>query len=210
MNPKFLADNLSEVIDQYPFYKKIEKGQLIFIHIPKTGGTSINVAIDFPHPNLEIDIKKHYRLCKIKPAIDPQLWKTSFKFCFVRNPWDRLYSHYRFRSRQKLLKAESHYDSFKEWLIFELRVNPKKGNLRPQLEWIQDDEGNIDLDFIGRFERFSEDFNHFCERNELKVELSHVEKSFPPVNYQDYYDQEMIDIAAEYYKDDIQYFDYSY
>jgi len=210
MKSRFLADDLTEVIDRYPFYKKNKKGPFIFIHIPKTGGTSINRAFEFPKADPTLKIKKHYYLADIKKRIAPQIWEQSFKFCFVRNPWDRLYSHYRYRVRRKLIKADHFYDSFKAWLTYHLQENPNKGNLCPQIEWIRDDQGQIDMDFIGRFERLEEDFQKICSINNLQLELPHMLKSNPETDYRQAYDEEMTELVAEYSKEEIRYFDYSF
>jgi len=63
---------------------------IVFVHIPRTGGTSIsdwfkhncksnNLKIWFDHPTIE-DIKKRIEI--------------DFSFTVVRNPWDRILSNY--------------------------------------------------------------------------------------------------------------------
>ena len=72
----------------------------IFIHIPKTAGTSIEQFLKDNNKN-EIDLlgvklgraMHHYRAIDLKKEI-PELFKKYFKFSIVRNPYDRLLSEY--------------------------------------------------------------------------------------------------------------------
>jgi hypothetical protein len=80
------------------------KHRFIFIHIPKTAGTSIEEALrdescqllpgewDYrraPHAPLNHLTLQEVADCGI---LTPAQLKSYFKFCFVRNPWDRLVS----------------------------------------------------------------------------------------------------------------------
>ena len=62
------------------------KKQLLFIHIPKTAGTSISATLNIPkdceHRTLQQTIKKKSDLDKY------------YKVSFVRNPYDRMVSLY--------------------------------------------------------------------------------------------------------------------
>jgi hypothetical protein len=85
----------------------------LFIHIPKTGGNSIQsllapysddqIAIEGPeHDGVErFNLRsphgtfgKHARLREYRQAIAPDTYAKLFKFCVIRNPWDRLISYY--------------------------------------------------------------------------------------------------------------------
>ena len=63
--------------------------KLIFVHIPKTGGTSIKKSLGITNRSLGY----HKRANDIKKEI-PDKWKNYFKFSVVRNPYDRVYSIY--------------------------------------------------------------------------------------------------------------------
>jgi hypothetical protein len=67
------------------------KYKFIFLHIPRTGGTSIEKALfgqDWwgVHPP-----SKHLTAHMAKQIYAPY-WQDYFKFTFVRNPWDRMVS----------------------------------------------------------------------------------------------------------------------
>ena len=62
----------------------------IFIHIPKTAGISVTQALFGNYADGHTTIKNY------KKKFLPQTVEKYFKFTFVRNPYDRLYSAYNF------------------------------------------------------------------------------------------------------------------
>ena len=65
------------------------KYKFIFIHIEKTGGTSINDFFNFD------DVyEKHGTINYFKNEYGKKLFDEYFKFTIVRNPWDWLVSRY--------------------------------------------------------------------------------------------------------------------
>lgn len=68
-------------------YKKpIRTDKVIFVHIPKTGGTSIRMSLKGMHL-----LKQHRTMDEVPEWCDIDDY---FKFTFVRNPWDRILSLY--------------------------------------------------------------------------------------------------------------------
>ena len=78
--------------------------RFIFIHIPKTAGTSIEKALcdescqllpgEWDRTRVSHTPLNHLTLQELVDysILTPAQFKTYFKFCFVRNPWDRLIS----------------------------------------------------------------------------------------------------------------------
>lgn len=65
--------------------QEINGRETIFLHIPKTGGTSVQKALY--GGNVQHQQARNFT---------PEEWKNSFTFCFVRNPLDRTISHYKY------------------------------------------------------------------------------------------------------------------
>ena len=183
--------------------------RFIFVHINKTGGTSIEKVFD-PLADQKDVRMKHSPVGKYKKRF-PDHFDIYFKFSFVRNPWDWLVSRYHWsRYRQRLITFE-----FREFLARIERGDdlPEPWMARavaPQVDRITID-GKIAVDFVGRFEQLHDDFNHVC--NVLQLEdrqpLPHVFKS-DRAFYADYYDDETKAIVERRYAADIEAFDYRF
>jgi hypothetical protein len=84
--------------------------KIVFIHIPKNGGTSIRKLIYKNGGG--IYIKNHPTFDEIT-KINPIYTKNKISFCIVRNPFDRFISIFRFNNQEKRLKkifAERYID----------------------------------------------------------------------------------------------------
>jgi len=193
------------------------KHKFIFIHINKTGGSSIERAID---PSIPTHNNKTNRVCpsatvgntyhetKHFPARKmwanhPDCFDLYFKFTFVRNPWATeasLYNWFKFIGVARGTKL-----SFKEFLY--QRVKLKRMGFRIML-------GNSKqyslMDYIGRFENLQEDFNIICDKIGIpQQQLPHKNK-IKHKHYTEYYDDETRQIVAEKYAEDIEYFGYKF
>lgn len=185
--------------------KKVGNKNVILIHINKTAGTSIGRVLGFRE-------KQHLTVLEVRNRIGVKKWDNSYKIAYVRNPWDRVCSSYRYRV--KTLKNDSNRVSidFKNWVIevFQER-NPRYYDypkmFMPQVDWLKDEFGNIDIDFIGRFETIEEDFKELCTELDVSLELPHLNKT-KKISYQDYYDQETRKIIADCFAEDIETFKY--
>jgi hypothetical protein len=121
----------------------------IFIHINKTGGSSIEKALGLPQ-------QKHLTAFELKKKYSVKNWNEKFKFAFVRNPWDKVVSHYHYRYRRNEQGIKEDNIDFIQWVKLTYRdKNPKYYNVpkmfAPQMDWITDENGEIIIDFIGRF-----------------------------------------------------------
>ena len=99
-------------------------------------------------------------------VVDARQFKDFFKFSIVRNPWARAFSWY-----ENVMRAEVHQKTldvrpdmpFDEFLAARIGT----GMLRPQTYWLKNFRGEIDLDFVGRFETLHEDLAHVASRLSL-------------------------------------------
>lgn len=114
----------------------LKKKRVIFIWIPKTAGTSMfNIFKQYgayrlkdPYSlrnfkNKGFLVTTHFDIFKLlsKGFISKEFFKKSFKFSFVRNPWDRLVSLYQYR---RYLLGYKNFSQF----VFELQKMAKNQN----------------------------------------------------------------------------------
>ena len=198
----------------YPFYMMGRK-KVIFLHIPKTAGTSIRNTLFFNPPFRGIDqYGKHHTTREILYLIGKEEWDAAFTFCFVRNPWGRLLSQHNYFVRKKIISGES--VDFNYWakksIDYALEFDPlKKQNKHfyPACDWMKDEHNNLLLpDFIGKFETVGKDFQLICEKLNWKPELKRMNIAPQKLNHRDHYDTALNDLVHLFYKEDIERFDY--
>lgn len=203
-----------------------DRHKFIYIHIPKTAGESIEEAlltrfedsrIVSNDPDWDILIK-HDTIIEHDYSMKKPL-SDFFTFSFVRNPWDRMVSHWKYFIETK----RSPEMSFEEFVFDFHRVlkeavngywwNPYRKYIftAPQLDFLIDENGEVKVDYIGRFENLQNDFNYICKRlNSNSIKLPHKNKTSRKP-YQEYYKtQKCIDEVARKYKKDIEYFKYAF
>ena len=162
-----------------------------------------------------MDIYNHYTAMELRDILGAASFDKLFKFCFVRNPWDKVVSEFRFRiwTYQNELTSDA---SFAEWVRSTyVENNPQYYDwpkmFLPQLEWMTDEKGDLAIDFIGRFENLQNDFNIICDTINIERKiLRHENKSRKNNNYRDYYDDETKSIVENWFKADIEYFGYEF
>jgi hypothetical protein len=187
--------------------KKVGDKDVIFIHINKTAGTSIGKVLGLRE-------KQHLTVQEVRNRVGVKNWNNSYTIAFVRNPWDRMVSYYRYRVKTPQKGTHKIEIDFKEWIIkvFQDR-DPRYYDypkmFMPQVDWLKDEFGDIEIDFIGRFETIEKDFKELCKELDVQLELPHLNKT-KQVPYQKYYDEETRQIVAEYFAEDIETFGYSF
>jgi hypothetical protein len=172
----------------------------IFIHIPRTGGTSIEVAfigtdIFKVNPN-----EKHITASEAKKLYEPY-WNSYFKFSIVRNPFDRVISLYHFKAFKdiNILNNKS-----LEYFINNYKPYPHEPNPCDCKNIIDED-----LDFIGRFENLKDDFKIICKTLNCDLKLPIINRT-QHQHYSKYYDENTKIIIEELYKDDIEKYNYDF
>lgn len=203
-----------------------DQKKFIFVHIEKTAGTSITSALEpwsirppaskwysilralnLPHDYHRYKYPMHGGLTEAQKKLPPELFDSYFKFAFVRNPWDRLVSEYNAairKNRRKRHRKIAAMQDFSAYVNYEIRRNKLA-----QLPRVLDLNGQIGLDFIGRFENLYDDFMHVCETLEIKSTLQKL-NAFKHPEYREYYDAHTRELVREHWADDIAAFDYEF
>jgi len=180
----------------------------IFIHIPKTGGTSIEQKLGL-FDELKRGVQDHRTIHEIKNNLSYFEFKSYFKFTFVRNPWARIFSWYKNIMRDPIHRSNlkvAEECSFKDFL----KRHINQHFLNAQLFWITDKRGKILVDFIGKFERLEEDFSHVCDILRIKDKMLPKLLISDDEHYTEKYDDEMKKMVAEKFIKEIQLFGYTF
>jgi len=186
------------------------KQKFIFIHIPKSGGTSICKSL--LNTESAYDKKDHNTYRK---ELEMPIYDDYFKFSIVRNPWARLVSLY-YEKTPKYTTGITFSEYVKEICIINTKsflLQKDKNALThssPYLDyWFK---GIIDkIDFVGKFENIENCWKTISEG--LNRKTSVLLKKRVGVyckHYTEYYDDETKQIVAEKYAKDIEYFGYEF
>ncbi|MBC2604934.1 sulfotransferase family 2 domain-containing protein [Pelagicoccus albus] len=198
----------------------------LFIHICKTAGSSIQRALQPYAEQMPKDRITRLR-SKIGLVRDPrktyfpihadwnyarkrlgaERYHRMYKFAFVRNPFDLLVSSYHYIRKNKRHHRHAKVTalgSFSAFVDYEIQRDKLH-----QSRAICDKDGNLMVDFVGRFESLPDDFKMVCRQLGLKAELPHENASSRSA-YQSYYDEKLRDKVEEFWSEDLQRFGYSY
>ncbi|MEL7029800.1 MAG: sulfotransferase family 2 domain-containing protein, partial [Pseudomonadota bacterium] len=106
--------------------------------------------------------RNHMPAKEIKERIGDSIWSEYFKFTTIRNPYDKLVSHYyALRRHGQVPYIDDHISGFRKWL--------ESSNLLYDADKYKID-GYVSIDFFIRFENLIEDIAHVC--NNLSIEFS--------------------------------------
>ena len=189
----------------------------VFVHIPKTGGTSIEEALapfEFL-PQLAAD-HSNARHCR---AVLGDRWSRFFKFSFVRNPWSLCVSHWHYRTQMLARKDSLSALDPREWDFARFMrevVLPSEHcqDFENQIRYIEEaDASKIIIDQVYRFEDLEGAWQDLRSRLAIQVPetLPHFNKSKRRGDWRDLYDQpDLIDIVAQRFSRDIEVFGYTF
>ncbi|MCW8107255.1 sulfotransferase family protein [Alteromonas ponticola] len=180
--------------------------KFVFIHINKTGGSSVEKALGLPF--------EHKTALEKIEQMGRRNWNKKITFAVVRNPWDKVVSHYHYRVKTDQTNLGNKHLDFKQWVKRTYGENDPQYYdqpmmFMPQLDWIADRDGKLLVNEIIRFENLSEEFNRLAEKLGVTATLPHVKRSNRG-NYRDYYDDETQQIVADWFAKDIKQFDYRF
>lgn len=199
----------------YTVAPMLEKTAL-FVHIPKCAGVSFsNALFGYIGPG-------HLTLRNYEVLLTKKEYDSCFKFSIVRNPWDRLHSAYSFLMHGGIAENDhqfredvlSKYTSFEQFVISGLSDSEvlKYYHFLPQEHYLRNYRGRIGVDYVGRFERLSDDFNVIANKLGLKCDLEHTNKTKHQLmtSYRDAYTVKMKERVRQVYGHDINLLGYKF
>jgi hypothetical protein len=200
--------------------------KFMFFAVPKTATHTIREALHqhtgpddweqqilfgeqfLPIPQLARLRHGHISAQEILPHLEPGVWDTYFKFAFVRNPFDRFVSCCFFLNRE-VPNFERTAVAFMKERIQRTRFQ-QRILVRPQYRQLCAVNGEIALDYVGRYENLQESYDVICERIGLSKTELNKKNSSEHSRYTKYYDDDLQQKVAEFYKEDLRLFSYDF
>ena len=211
------------------------KYKFLFVHIAKTGGTSVRATLEryrwrdpyyvpqficsrishLTGHRIGAKIPRHAKAIAAYEMLPRELYNSLFKFVFVRNPWDLQVSsfHHIRRERPHLMAGIDDFETFLRWKLdpqrpYQFHIDT---SIERQSDYLIDLHGNIIVDFIGKYENLEEDFRQVCERIGVRApKLAHKRQAKDRSSYQKYYTDETAALVSDYFRRDIEMFGYSF
>ena len=211
--------------------------RLVFLANPRTGSTTVREVLD-PFSDVrgirrvdttpEFPFENHITAAELKAVFEARGWDWEgyFKFCVVRNPWDRIVSLYHHQRRmrvqrvreapwrRKLLHGAWHLlrpgRSFRGWvkrLDFGLRLPITLQG------FAGDGEGRLLVDQVLRFEHLHEELPACLAKAGIEIgpeAIPHRNRSPGRRDYRGYYDDETRAHVAAVYAWEIERFGYRF
>jgi len=199
-----------------------DKNKIIFYHIPKTGGTTIQKHIKNEFPNSieywgidwENGDKSHMTYLKSKEIISNTKLDNYYKICFIRNPYDRLYSGYLELKIHNLISKELSFREFVMDFINSKIINTNKFiHIKPMYLFMIDENNNNKMDFIGKYELYDYYKNSLYKKLNITdcKQIDYNIKNKSHINFLRYineYDYSMIQKVNELYDNDFYFLKY--
>ena len=197
--------------------------KFIYIHIGRTGGTSFEdaycrhfkldsrSATHWPEVFGNRDIK-HVWAEELKRKIDNHTWQKYFKFAFVRNPYDWLVSAWHHQKEHQdhgyrwLIESWICHNTFREFL--QALLNNESHLITPYSAMITDGQGNILIDFVGRYENFMKDLSLVHQKVGLPKLPMGRNASSKHKQFTSYYTDEAADFVYNHYEMEFKMFGY--
>jgi hypothetical protein len=149
------------------------------------------------HPS--VGFFEHMPASVIRTYVGEKVWRSYFKFSFERNPWDRQVSWYQHKMKSRAGGTRPSFDAF---------------NSDRRRAWVENwdlyaIDGNIAIDFVGRYETLAEDFAMVAGRLGLKGQVA-LPALAASRDYRALYNDQSRDLIASWYAPEIREFGYEF
>lgn len=191
---------------------------IVFIHVPKAAGTSINQA-------LYGRFMGHVRARDIRRWA-PQSVKALPSFAVTRNPWDRLVSAWRFARRGEGIGGRlqagvwrpqqyriAEFETFERFVMQWLSardVDRLDSIFQPQSRFVCDRTGRALVDHVGRLDDLGPTLDFLRARLGKAPAIPSSNRSGRIVDYHTLYTPELVDRVGRIYASDVEAFGYAF
>lgn len=210
--------------------------RFLFVHIAKTGGTSIRDSLGWykwtdPYRipqflcsklsgltghRIGAKFPRHAKAIAAQEMLPREVYEQLFKFAFVRNPWDLQVSSYHHirRERPDLVEHIPDFAAFLRWKFDPERPPQYHADMSTvlQSDYLIDLRGRLIVDYVGRYEHLLQDFDTACRKIGIRTpKLPHSRRATDRQrDYRSYFDDASAALIGDYYRPDCERFGYRF
>lgn len=201
---------------------KLKHKNILFIHLPKTGGTLINEYCRYTGA-MEYYLNEGNAHCPVTSVTNPEKY---YKFGLVRSPWAFYVSRYFYYIKKNLPERglssridaglhgkefEQEFPTLKDHIKFGVGLGEDRfwfSNLYKEM--FCDDQNNVLMDYVGKQENLIGEVDYVLSLNKIEPDVSIsdfdlvTKERFPQArnatvheHYTTYYDDELVDLISE-------------
>ena len=150
----------------------------------------------------------HDSLAFVQRRLKPQVFNSYSKVAFVRNPYSwlvSLYATYKRGPNHRHHPKVAAMSGFAEYIDWEIQRNK-----RFQSKFLVDEQGQVNIDFLGRYEQLDADYHRLCKFLQVGVlPLPHRNQN-KCKHYREYYDAETLERVSRHWAEDIKLLGYDF
>jgi len=203
--------------------------RFVFLAVPRTGSTTVRELLN-PYSEIrsihiseisdDFPFYHHISAQELKTLFEERDWPWDDyeKFCFVRNPYDRVVSlyhhHLKMRRRNARMRRQSDVNvripPFNEYVM---RMDPTQRLPTSLRQFVCDKVGNLLVDSILKFENMREELSHLSSRLDLQLPVDGIpllNASEERQDYRKYYDEQSKERVQALYDYEFSMFGYSF
>ena len=194
----------------------------LYVHIPKTAGNAVqNILRHYSEDKIVCEkpgqdgverfqvrsdryqTEKHSTLNDYRRELGDAMLAKLFKFCCVRNPWERAVSFYFSPHRGPV---EWDRKAFKELMA----------GIVPATAFVTLDKPSgkkhpfENVDFVIRYERLESDFREACNRIGIPPAELPVRNKSTRGHFAQYYDADLVELVRTRFREEVEYFGYEF
>lgn len=166
--------------------KKNDNRKLIYIHIPKTAGTSIEdlgKKYDINWGRFAVKNDKYLVSNNIKCSKwhNPYFIYSKNTFTVVRNPYDRIISEFYWERLNGLHTYETNISGFEKWILDVLDNDVKNDNIYlndchilPQTEYTHNKDDTQRIEHIIKYDNITNELKNLFNEYELKIDINEL------------------------------------
>lgn len=163
----------------------------------------VRKCVDRHSPLLGKWYYEHMSATRVRELVGDEIWNSYHKFCFERNPWDKVVSYYNW----KKFGQRKPMPDFKTWVM-------KKTHRLPADASLYFDGEDCLMDEVLEYDGFISRFRELCDKlhvpydGNMPREKTNITKE--KIIYQDFYDDETREKVAELFRREIKLMGYEF